>query len=579
MSKLMQLKELKNKVRRNGFDNSRRVLFTAKGGEILPIHCMEVLPGDVHTIDLKSFGRSRPLNKASFARMREYYDVYFVPYRLLYNKFNDSINQVDNQTHASSIYEPITFSKEFPHIVAQDVMNYLNALGDSENEVGESRKKASQKLLSYLLYRGFDDASLVNTASNPFGNQSLNMFPLLGYQKIYQDYFRNALWENSSPWTYNVDYVSGTNKTLRIASQVLLQHNNLFDLQYCNYDKDYFHGILPSPQYGDETIANLVVNNLRGNVTLAINDNGGVASPPLTVNTTSKFIQYQGSSAMSGTQDLKVYANLANIFNDPNTEAGVSVLAMRYANALQKWKEITLSSEDLSFKSLLEKHWNVTTSELLSNRCTYLGGISSNLDVNPITNTNLSEGNADMKATGSVSSNGVIRFENKNNEYGLLYVIYHCKPIIEWRQRDVMPKMNFKTSAEDYAIPELDSIGMQGVPAIEFVSQTELQDAFGTSVANWYKTLGYAPRYVDYKTQFDVVLGEFQTTIESMTLPYSLTSESLVNGSLSYIDFKVNPSVLDNLFAVDSDRADHFENSVYINIKSVRNLDRDGLPY
>ena len=82
----MSLKSLRNKTSRNGFDLSSKRNFTAKPGELLPVKCWEVLPGDKWSIDLKSFTRTQPLNTAAFARMREYYDFYFVPYNLLWNR-------------------------------------------------------------------------------------------------------------------------------------------------------------------------------------------------------------------------------------------------------------------------------------------------------------------------------------------------------------------------------------------------------------------------------------------------------------------------------------------------------------
>ncbi len=72
MANIMSLKSLRNKTSRNGFDLSSKRNFTAKAGELLPILCKEVLPGDKFEIDLKTFTRTQPLNTAAFARMREY---------------------------------------------------------------------------------------------------------------------------------------------------------------------------------------------------------------------------------------------------------------------------------------------------------------------------------------------------------------------------------------------------------------------------------------------------------------------------------------------------------------------------
>lgn len=102
----MSLKSLRNKTSRNGFDLSFKKNFTAKAGELLPVMVKEVLPGDSFKIDLKSFTRTQPINTAAFARIREYYDFYFVPYDLLWNKANTVLTQMyDNPQHSVSIIQ------------------------------------------------------------------------------------------------------------------------------------------------------------------------------------------------------------------------------------------------------------------------------------------------------------------------------------------------------------------------------------------------------------------------------------------------------------------------------------------
>ena len=49
--------------------------------------------------------------------------------------------------------------------------------------------------------------------------------------------------------------------------------------------------------------------------------------------------------------------------------------------------------------------------------------------------------------------------------------------------------------------------------------------------------------------------------------------------SVYYKTFKVQPDFLDNMFGLSSSEAGQFRCSAYLNMKVVRNLDRDGLPY
>ena len=107
-----------------------------------------------------------------------------------------------------------------------------------KNMFGFSRSDASFKLLSYLGYGNIIhtlppsanrwwSTSLTYTSSSSYtqafiSNSVVNLFPLLTYQKIYQDFFRWSQWENANPSSYNVDYFSGVSPSL-IPSSMLLR--------------------------------------------------------------------------------------------------------------------------------------------------------------------------------------------------------------------------------------------------------------------------------------------------------------------------------------------------------------------
>ena len=77
-------------------------------------------------------------------------------------------------------------------------------------------------------------------------SQTVNMLPLLAYQKIYFDFFSNSQWEKHLAYAYNVDYWSG--------SSYVTLYSDMVKLRYANYPKDYFMGILPASQYGSVAV-------------------------------------------------------------------------------------------------------------------------------------------------------------------------------------------------------------------------------------------------------------------------------------------------------------------------------------
>lgn len=545
MANIMSLKGLRNKTSRNGFDLSFKKNFTAKAGELLPVMVKEVLPGDSFNINLKSFTRTQPVNTAAFARMREYYDFFFVPYDLLWNKANTALTQMyDNPQHAVSLDPTQNFvlSGEMPYITASDIATYLSVVyagsggAVSRNYFNYSRAELSAKLLEYLGYGNFHPyvtSENLNWESSPLmADLNLNIFGLLAYQKIYADFFRDSQWERISPSTFNVDYLSGESMRIDFSSTNFVNNYNFFDLRYCNWQKDLFHGVLPRQQYGS---------------TATVQTSDAVAGSP------TEF----------------------------------TILALRQAEFLQKWKEITQSGNK-DYKDQIEKHWGVSAGDTVSEMCIYLGGISSSLDINEVVNTNITGDNAaDIAGKGTGVSGGSINF-NAGAKYGLIMCIYHCLPMLDYTTDFVDPAFT-KVNVTDYAIPEFDRVGMQAVPLVQMMNPLKSQ---GDAP---YLVLGYAPRYIDYKTSFDVSVGAFKRDLKNWVISYG--NQSLINqlgskdsvnepvpslGDVNYTMFKVNPNSLNPLFAVAVNSelsSDQFLCSSFFDVKVVRNLDTDGLPY
>lgn len=603
----MSLKTVKNKPNRSAFDLSQRRCFTAKVGELLPVMCKEVLPGDKFNLNLSSFTRTMPVNSAAYTRVKEYYDYFFVPYRLLWRYFDQFITQTSesNPQFAVSITQNIDApAKRSPYFSAKDVCDLLKSMNSKKNEFGFNRGILGFKLLKYLGYGLFGcvrDSNGNPTSYNyndrqiPEGSTSvyLNAFPVLAYQKICQDYFRNTQWEKANPSLYNVDYLNGIDTKLPLSKLVNSSSRNLFDINYCTWNKDLFTGILPSPQFGDTA----VIGNgaLPSTISLSSTDvTGGFRAYQLVG---QDFRQDSTSATFSSVEGEGVDFNINGDFKTTKQDlSGFSVLALRQAEALQKWREISISGKQ-DYKDQIEKHFGISVPEVRSNLCSWIGGSTSVLDIGEVVNTNLqgigdknSKVQADIAGRGIGTVNGSEQFTAL--EHGVLMCIYHSVPLMDYSD-EVTDLFTLKGSVYDYAIPEFDSVGMQSLPGI---SLNPLFSEIGTPVdtdgstrltTDYYNSLGYVPRYVDYKTSVDVVLGGFNDTLKFWAAPMSSNYfKALVTStgmrSLSSSFFKCNPSLLDTIFLVAADgdyRSDNLLVNCYQDIKAVRNLDYNGLPY
>lgn len=605
MANIMNLTKVSNKPSRNGFDLSQKINFTAKVGELMPIWWQPVLPTDSIRVQLNNFIRTQSLNQAAFARMRGYYDFYFVPFSQLWNKFNTAITQMTTNLQVASgpvMKDNKALTGQLPYFTCEQVANYIVSLGQKKNTFGFFRSTMTCRLLEYLGYGDFyaydpNGATKTTWTKSPMKyNLALSPFPLLAYQKIYADYNRYTQWEKTNPSTFNLDYITGNGDlNLDLAVEGLLDSFNLFDVRYSNWQKDLFHGVLPVAQYGEASVVPVSSNLNAQNSSISpvwselgesMSKNTGMVLGISRSDNPSVQEKIILGTASGDTNTFPVLAQ-ADKFNisSPNSlvNSNLSILALRRAEASQKWKEVALAAEE-DYTSQIGAHWGERPSDLLSGMCRYLGGITSNLDINPITNTNLADDNAALqRATGTMSGNGNISYD-ANGQYGIVMCIFRSLPLIDYTSTGVHFGCTL-TDVTDFPIPEFDRIGMESVPVCRAMNPIT------SEAQNIPDFLGYAPRYVDWKTSIDVSRGEFTSTLESFVLPFNDASFFAANsadfpnnpnvesGSIKAGFFKVSPHSVDTLFAVNADKADHLLCSTFFDVKVVRSLDVNGLPY
>lgn len=615
MASYTGMSNLQNHPHRSGFDIGRKNAFTAKVGELLPVYWDISMPGDKYRFNVEYFTRSQPVETSAYTRLREYFDFYAVPLRLLWKSAPSVLTQMQdiNQIQALSLTQNLSLGSYLPSIDLALLGKVLHRLNNGswspdhpdflKNLFGFNRADLAYKLLSYLGYgnilsstpdsgkRWWSTSLTYGGASSTYTqayiqNNYVNIFPILTYQKIYQDFFRWSQWENANPSSYNVDYFSGVSASfvpdLPAVTSDYWKSDTMFDLKYCNWNKDMLMGVLPNSQFGDVAVIDLpssVFNVQVPDTTGAFHDvgtatvmNKGVATSPLGVDLSAGGTIKAGSCLSVNVKDI------ASKF---------TVLALRQAEALQRWKEISQSG-DSDYREQIRKHFGVKLPESLSNMCTYIGGISRNLDISEVVNNNLAaEGDtAVIAGKGVGAGNGT--FDYTTDEHCVVMCIYHAVPLLDYTITGQDGQL-LVTDAESLPIPEFDNIGMEVLP------MTQIFNSPKASIVNLFNA-GYNPRYFNWKTKLDVVNGAFTTSLKSWVSP---VTESLLSGwfsfghsdadvnkdtrvVLNYKFFKVNPSVLDPIFGVAVDSTwdtDQLLVNAYIGCNVVRNLSRDGVPY
>lgn len=592
---LFNLKDIRNHPRRSAFDLSSKVAFSAKSGELLPIKWYFTMPGDKFTLKRQHFTRTQPVNTSAYTRIREYYDWFWVPLHLLWRNAPEVISQMQsNVQHAGSQTSALTLGNYLPTITVNQLEVVCESLVGKKNYFGFDRSDLAYKLMQYLRVGNAGRSSANFGTSVPVSdtsytqtfrfNLNLSIFPFLAYKKFCQDYFRYSQWQNSSPYLWNIDYFTGVNqqlwKSLPSAGDSYWSNNTLFDLEYCNWNKDMFMGILPDSQFGDV-------------VTI---DTGGLKSQDLyvgaRVSSSSTSRTYLGAKISPSGSDFSINAGPSAaqsnelVVSMPSVAASFDVLALRRGEALQRWKEISLNVPQ-NYRAQIKAHFGVDVGENMSGMSTYIGGDSSSLDISEVVNTNLQSGDSQSEAViagkGVGSSQGSEKFEAR--DWGVLMCIYHNVPLLDYVPSAPDPQF-FVSQNTDLPIPELDSIGMQSIP-LSMYSNGDNELATGFSSSDF--TMGYLPRYYSWKTSYDYVLGAFTTTEKEWVAPISsalwkqmLSTITTGSSSVSYNIFKVNPSILDSIFQVNADSkwdTDPFLINCAFDVKVVRNLDYSGMPY
>lgn len=597
-SKLFSYGSIKNKPARSGFDWSEHFSFTAKAGELLPVYWKFMLPGTKVNLNLSSFSRTMPVNTAAYTRVKEYYDWYFVPFRLINKSLGQALVQMQDQpVQATSLLQNKTVTLDLPWTSCGSMFNLVSyasktlpGLHKDKNLNGFSKAATTAKLLRYLRFGNCYYTSTPNDmpANKNFGlsskddfnllsakNTSFNILPLAAYQKIYCDYFRFEQWENACPYTYNFDYYNGGDVFSSVVSKPedFWSNDNILSLRYANYNKDLFMGVMPSSQFG--SVATVSIKNPTSTILLR-NVVGGGQYIQMANTSAMPLVLKQASGQPAIGQGLGIYTS--------DLKGSFDILAFRIAEATQKWKEVTQCAKQ-GYKEQLEAHFNVKLSESLSDHCRYIGGTSSGITISEVLNTNLESGDANIKGKGVGGSFGSDVFET--NEHGILMCIYHAVPVLDYL-RSGQDLQLLHTLATDLPIPEFDHIGMEALPVESFFNK---QSTEGLALMNNIPVLGYVPRYVAYKTSVDWVSGAFETTLDTWVAPLTVdqqmtkllfTPESGSVFSMNYGFFKVTPMVLDSIFVTPCDDTwdtDQFLVNVAFNVKPVQNLDYNGMPY
>ena len=564
---VFNLNTLKAHPERNAFDLSHNDVFSCAPGMLLPISCTEVLPNEHYEINPQIFLRTMPLNSAAFVRMRQHVEFFFVPMRVLSRQFQQFV--VGTKYPQSALSALNEFNKALPSAQLAALSGFIITNKSVQDGLGIPLSLGAQRLFDLLGY-GFSSSRTVDSNNYPAEythsgttqqSPQLNIFRLCAYQKIYQDFYRNAYWEPADASAFNLDDKFG---------QVLYSDTDsdrfkkLFQIRYRNWSKDFFTSVQPSFQGAPFVTRSVDMSHF------VLGTSGSV--PTLKPGTANAQIT-------SGVPDSTTSSVAMLSANNGGANAPISlpIHNIRAAFALDKLYRLQQQSGNGSYGDQIRNRfgfggvhddWKVT----------YLGGSSSPVSIGEVVTTaNTTSGESTLGQTGDIygkaSSVNEAKITFDTKEHGIIMGIFSVTPDADYNSFGIDPH-NYKLNFEQFYQPEFDRLGHQPLNSYFL---TCLSPTSNTNSKSWLqRVIGFQNRYLEYKTGFDKVHGQFCTggTLSAWTAPRNTGLLFDVSGqAFNYNSLKVSPKILNSICSVTFDGNENTDPILvdsHIGIKAIR---------
>lgn len=563
---VFNLNTLKAHPERNAFDLSHNDVFSCAPGMLLPISCTEVLPNEHYEINPQIFLRTMPLNSAAFVRMRQHVEFFFVPMRVLSRQFQQFV--VGTKYPVSALDTLNDFNKSLPFITLASIRYWLQHTSGTDG-LNIPLLEGTKRLLDLLGY-GFSSVREVTADNYPDSytlgdttqtSPSLSLFRFAAYQKIYQDFYRNPYWESADAQTFNLDDKFGLyfNAANSLDSSRL---GKLFTLRYRNWTKDFFTSVQPSFQGAPFVTRSVNMSDFMLESSNAVTFKSSTLTTKLHASIPDDSVS--SVSSLNGTMGSIPAMN-------------IPIHNIRAAFALDKLYRLQQQSGNGSYGEQIKNRFGFGGVHD-DWKATYLGGSSSPISIGEvITTANTQSGESTIGQTGDIYgkassvNDAKITFDTK--EHGIIMGIFSVTPDADYNSFGIDPH-NFKLNFEQFYQPEFDRLGHQPLNTY-FLSC--LSPNSTTNSKSWLqRVIGFQNRYLEYKTGFDKVHGQFCTggSLSAWTAPRNTGLLFEVSGhAFNYNSLKVSPKILNSICSVSFDGNDNTDPILvdsHISIKAIR---------
>lgn len=530
-----------NRPKRNLFDNSVAFKGTCRMGELIPIMCDEVSPGDTLKIANELLIRFQPLVKPVMHEVSVCTHYFYVPYRLLWNHWEKFITGGNNGKDNSSL--PL-----WP-VVTQ--LRHRDGVISAPFPL-DGNHRSIYSLWDYFSFPFY------NTNVPPNDDNLPLAFPLRAYNLVFDEYFRDentqaltslsdvsddyATIQETVPGTADLgSFYDGSNVIfndlpMSIAGNISFMSSTGFGIpgsvtspapggtimlvshfpRRRNWTKDYFTSALPFQQRGDPPALSLhgTVPVIFDNPSGSPNDVGrswvddAGAQPRTEVQvtpTTGTQAILNTVVPIGGVAQLKLGPASANL-DDAIT---FNISDLRYTVAVQRWMELNARA-GVRYTEFLKAHYGVSPRDDRMQRPEYIGGTKNSMIISEVLQTSGTPPNnapgtpqANMAGHGLSAQEGYVG-TYKAYEFGLIIGLMSIMPRLQYE--DGINRQWLRRTRYDFYAPEFVHLSEQGI----FNNEVYVQGAI-TPIGR--DVWGFQSQYDELRIKYDRTVSEMRVKV------------------------------------------------------------------
>lgn len=455
------------RVSRNLFDLSHEVKMSGKFGYLYPILCMDTLPGDTVREQMSVMVRFAPMLAPIMHRVDVTTHFFFVPNRLICDKWQDFITGGQDGLNTS-------------------VLPYLTVKGVFEESGSSPDLMAKGSLWDYLGLPVELSGSI-----DQWNEQRVSVLPFRACAKVWNDFYRDPNFDEEMELFVELE---GN------VSQDTVDSGIMDMSRYVRmWEKDYFTSALPWAQRGAQVLMPLMgtADVEYMNISKAFTATGTSQQGALEVDGADNIV-----SADTPFPNMRI-ENIESVELDATT----TLNDLRRALAIQRWLEVNARG-GARYIEQIEGHFNVRVPDYRLQRAEYLGGGKQPVQISEVLTT--AEGDnvpvGDMAGHG-LSVGSTNRFTYRCEEHG--WIVGFLSVVPRTAYQNGISKMWLRESKFDFGWPELAHLGEQEIRQLEVNYQ--FREYYATQNA---KLFGYIPRYSEYKFMNDRVAGDFRDNLK-----------------------------------------------------------------